>query len=285
MEPGQKVLVIAARQVRLALTDEENTPDLPVSVSWCGAELTHFGRHLGSDQWRDHDTVVVIGREQLPPREAERIARCIWGDDTALPPLDLPGTYVTEERRHDLRHGRAPAVQVQVHPCPRVQTIVELPRERAVGQAVDRLRLIHRKPDRLARVVVLTNLPVPGLTVDELLSLEDVLAGGTAVERALQRMPGGVLPLAPAWLAEHLSDLFPSKRTAERQVAQVPYKPPFGNKYSYCRMAVYTCRGQRRPSRALVRPGVADPRAELARLLKAEVVAFCILPDERPGPQ
>lgn len=279
---GKKVLVVAAKKVRLALTDEENSWDLPISTRWCGAELTHFGRHLGNDQWRDHDTVIVIGREQLPPIEAERLARCIWGDDMEMPPLELPGAFITEKRRHDLRHGQAPAVEVQVHPCPQVQAILELMRECAIGQAIDRLRLIHRPPDRPARVIVLTNLPVPGLTVDELLPLDEVLEGGTTVELALQRMPGGVLPLAPAWLAEHMRPLFSSERTARREVERALDKWPLGNKKIYCRVATYTCHGKRRPSRALVRMDVLDPSAELARLMGKEITKFCLLPGEAP---
>lgn len=272
--PGVKVLVFAARKVRLALTHEEDGPELPISTRWCGAELAHFGRHLGNDQWRDYDTVIIVGREQLPPIVAERKARCIWGDDTKLLPLELSGAYAKEERRHDLRHGRAPAIKVQVHPCPRVQAIAELARERAVAQAVDRLRLIHRAPNKPARVIVLTNLPVPGLTVNELLPLDQVLEGGTAVQRAFRRMPGGVLPLTPAWLFKQFPDLFPSERTARREVARALYKWPLGNKNIYCEVATYTCRGQRRPSRALIGPDVVKPQAQLSRVLQAEIATF-----------
>ncbi|WP_159993652.1 toprim domain-containing protein [Roseomonas sp. 18066] len=278
--PGIKVLVITSREVRLALTGEEDTSDLPISLSWHGATVTHFGRHLGSDQWRDYDTIIVIGREQPPLKHAERTARGIWGDDTQFPPLDLPGTYGSEERRHDLRHGRAPAVKVQVHPCPRVQAIMELTRERGVGQAIDRLRLLFRTPDRPARVIVLTNLPVPGLIVDELLTLDEVLEGGTTVERALRDLPGGVLPLSSAWLSRQLSNLFPSERTARREVEKALYKWPLGNKNIYCEVATYTCPGQRRPSKALIRPDVADPQAQLAGLLKSEITTFRLVRDE-----
>jgi hypothetical protein len=60
------------------------------------------------------------------------------------------------------------AWNITVHPDPRVQEIVEIKRENAMGQAADRLRLIHRDPNYPARVLVVSNLPVPGLVVDEL---------------------------------------------------------------------------------------------------------------------
>jgi hypothetical protein len=159
-----------------------------------------------------------------------------------------------------------------VHPDRRVQQVVEMSRENAMGQGLDRLRLIYRKADRPARVLVVSNLPVPGLVVDRLMTLDDMLAGGTIWERAFARMPGGVLPLSAEWLARSLPDLFTSRRTAEREVGN--YKPPNANRDTYWRMAVYRTAGQRRWSKALIRPDVADARAELIRLLGADVVDF-----------
>ena len=280
-EGGKRVLVMATLPVRRVLTGETDCR-VPVSVPWCGADLSHFGRHLGVDGWRDHDTVIVLGREQLPPLAAERVARAIWADAPGIT-LDLPGEYGREQRRHDIRAGTSPAVTVQAHPDPRVQAVVELRRENAIGQAVDRLRLVHRDPAHPARVIVLTNLPVPGLVVDRLNHLENVLAGGTVMERALARMPGGVLPLSPDWLAVHLPDLVPSRRTAARLVTDL--RVPTGNRDTYCRLALFRAAGQRCPSKALVRPDVAAPRAELERLLGAKLVEFRMVGGEaEPAP-
>ena len=276
---GKPVLIITPLKVRRALTGEEGT--VHPSTVWHGADMTHFGRHLGANGWTDFDTVIVLGREELPPLVAERIARAIYADAPEVT-LDLPGKFGRELRRHDLRTGTAPPVFVRAHPDRRVQQVVEMSRENAMGQGADRLRLIHRDAANPARVVVVSNLPVPGLVVDRLMTLDDALEGGTVWERAFARMPGGVLPLSAEWLAGNLPDLFSSDRTAGRELAKS--KVPNGNRYIYCQVALYRTARQRRWSEALIRPDVADARAELARLLGAEVVDFRMMDGPPPDP-
>jgi hypothetical protein len=46
-----------------------------------GVDVAHFGRLRGLDRYRDHDTIVVAGREQPPPAEVEGLARSLFGDD------------------------------------------------------------------------------------------------------------------------------------------------------------------------------------------------------------
>jgi hypothetical protein len=264
-----QVLAICTKAVRLKLTGESDV-NLATSTKWQGADITHFGRHLGVNTWANFDTVIVAGRLEVPAEVAERQARAIWADTDVM--LDLPGEYGTNLRRHDLRHGVAPAVKVRVHPDPRVQILVEIMRENAMGQGIDRLRLIHRDLARPARVLVMSNLPVPGLTVDELVSKDDMLEGGTIWQRAMARMPDGVLPLSPDWLASNLPDLFGSVRTAKREAEKL--KGPSANRDLYWELALLRKPGQPRHSRALVRSDVTDPKAALERLLGCRLAEF-----------
>ena len=58
------------------------------------------------------------------------------------------------------------------------------------------------------------------------------------------------------------------------------------NRYLYWHLAVYRTAGQRRPSKALIRPDVADARAELTRLLGVGLVDFRMMdspPPDRPA--
>ena len=278
---GKRVLVVAPLQVRRALTGEDGKLD--TYANWCGAELTHFGRHLGVNRWSAFGTVVVVGREELPPVTAERMARAVWCDANVA--LNLTGKFTTALRCHDMRNGQAQAVSVRVHADARVQALVEMSRERAVAQAIDRLRLIHRDPSKPARVIVLSNLPIPGLVVDRLLPLDDALSGGTVWECAMARMPGGVLPLAVNYLAVYMIDLFGSLRSIERNLPDI--KPPLGNidsllpfggLFGEVRFAKYWVAGHKRPSAVLIRNGVSNPRGELERVLGVPVVQF-----EDPG--
>ena len=189
-----------------------------------GVEVAHFGAIRGLDRWKDFDSVIVAGREQMPPREAEAIARCLFGDDPE--PLLLTGEYVPQMRGHRLKDGTRSAVEVQVHPDPRVQAIVEQTREREIEQMVGRLRLVHRA--RPARVFLLTNLPT-ALAVDRLAPWEDVVTPDK-MERAVLR-GAGVLPLSAAELARAHPELWGTANQVDlwrkRKGGQVPIE------YSY----------------------------------------------------
>jgi len=87
----------------------------------------------------DFDTVIIIGREQPAALDVERTARAIWGNAPEVV-LTLPGEYTRKGRRHDLRTGEAGPVIIQEHVDPRVQRVLELCRERQMGQGLDRLR-------------------------------------------------------------------------------------------------------------------------------------------------
>ena len=260
---GRKVLVVATKPVRQALCGELG-PKLPVFAPWLGAELTSHGQFLGVDRWAGFEAVVIVGREQMPPVAAERLARAVYGGSTVR--LNLGGAYVRERRGYDLRHGQAD-VEVHAHPEPLVQKFVELKRELKLAQAIDRLRLIHAD-DRNPVIYILTNVPIPGIVVDRLLTLAEIWVGGTVWERALAAT-GGVVPLIAGWLATNLPDIFGSVRTAERAIAQLRQREKTATwqlEY-YCELAVFFLEGGERQSSALVRAGVADAQARLSTLL------------------
>jgi hypothetical protein len=259
---GKRVLVVTNKPVRRALTGEPEGR-LPVYYPWMGdwCEISHYGVLRGVNRWKAFDVIVVIGREQMPPEVAEGQARAIYANTDVV--LNLPGEYVWERRGFDVRDGFGSA-EVHVHPDPRVQALVELTREQGIGQAIDRLRLIH--PDgRVPEIFVLTDLPIPGLVVDKLVSKDDLFAGGTVWDRALAE-GCGVMLLDKAWLSDNLPGLFHSSATAGREIARLlksitwQYKP-------YCQVILFRREGQRRQSRALVSNAVRDPRAALERLL------------------
>jgi hypothetical protein len=194
--------------VRRAFTGE-TAAKLPISVELDGAVWTHFGRVLGVNDWSDFDVVIVVGREQMPPEAAERVARAVYCDDPDE--LNLTGEYITEVRGHRLASGKLAGVEVAVHPDPRVQGIVERSRERGICQAIDRLRLIHGRPDR--EVIILCDLPLPGIVVDQYVPLREILDGGTRYQRAWEAT--GVLPTGAAHLAAAHPELWRSRNAAK----------------------------------------------------------------------
>jgi hypothetical protein len=128
--------------------------------------------------------MVQIGREQMPPQAAEDIARAIYANASPrlVPSLDFTGKYERMQRR--LYPGSDVLVELDAHREPRIQAVVELKRERASAQNIDRLRLMY--PDeRKVRIEILCNLPLPGIKPDEFLPIDQILSSGTRIERAI----------------------------------------------------------------------------------------------------
>jgi hypothetical protein len=214
-DEGEKVLVVTNLPVRRAFTGETEKK-LPLSVEWGGATWTHYGRVLGVNDWSDYDAVILLGREQMRPTEAEKIARSIYCDSPE--PLNLADAYRKEIRGHRFRDGSRAGVPVDVHPDRRVQAIVERTRERGMCQAIDRLRFIHGRPDR--EIYILCDLPLPGVTIDRYLSLGEILAGGTRYDRAWAAK--GILSNAAADLHQLYPDLWPSAEAAKKWLSRHP---------------------------------------------------------------
>jgi hypothetical protein len=214
-EEGHRVLAVTNLPVRKAFTGETEKK-VPLSIEWGGATWTHYGRVLGVNDWSDYDVVILLGREQMRPSEAEKIARAVYCDSAE--PLQLTGTYQKEIRGHRFRDGSRAGARVDVHPDRRVQAIVERTRERGMCQAIDRMRLIHGRPGR--EIYILCDLPLPGVTIDRYLPLDEILEGGTRYDRAWRAK--GILSTAQADLHQLHPDLWPSAEAAKKWLSRFP---------------------------------------------------------------
>ena len=148
------------------------------------------------DRDRDHDTVIIAGREQPPALGVEAQARALFGDDHTTP-LDLPGEYVTRNGHH-------------AHPDPRCQAILEQCRERETEQAVARLRLVHRTEP--ARVILLSNLPV-ALPVDHRVSWGGIMPSKAETATA---EAAGIELLSASEMARVYPERWPTKAAAKQ---------------------------------------------------------------------
>jgi hypothetical protein len=83
---------------------------VPVSAPSAGADIAHFGNIRGTNEFEDHDVVIILGREQPSPKDAERRAMAIWYDTKeairCLPP-DAKGQaqYPYRLRSYTMRDG------------------------------------------------------------------------------------------------------------------------------------------------------------------------------------
>jgi hypothetical protein len=238
---GARVLVVTYKQAAEGLK-------VPA-----GCAVEWFGNIRGVDRYKHFDTVIVAGREQ-PPMEAQ--ARALFADDAE--PLNLTGGLIEQERTYRMRDGSHATAKVQVHADARVQALLEQVREREMGQAIDRLRLIHRPTP--ARVLVLTNV-VLDVTIDRLTTWKEIMP--TRFEQAAAR--GHAVPLSASELARCFPDLWATAKAAERDELNTPksYIEVLIRKRGYLN-ARYRRAGQRgRPTPALIRSDPENARAAL----------------------
>jgi hypothetical protein len=243
---GQRVLVVTYK----AAAERLKAP--------AGCAVEHFGNIRGIDRYKRFDAVIIAGREQPSTADVEAMARALFADDPE--PLNLFGKLVERERRFRMRDGSDAASVVWVHPDLRVQAVLEQVREREMGQAIDRLRLVHRAVP--ARVIVLSNV-VLDLTVDRLTTWREIMP--TRFERAAAR--GLAVPLSPSELYRCF-DLWLSEEAAKKDLQRTvkgdkPYKEVLMGKCPPL-TARYRRAGQRgRPTPALIRSDAPDARAAL----------------------
>lgn len=158
-----KTLVVTNKPVRCKLTGENPHTALPISGKFGDADIAHFGNIRGSNEFERHDTVIILGRDEPSVRGAEQRAMAIWYDTkepikiiAAAP--DGRVMYPKRHRSYTMRDRSPRGEKISVHPDPRVQAIVEQPREAEMLQAIDRLRLVHSEIRKT--VYILCNIPL-----------------------------------------------------------------------------------------------------------------------------
>jgi hypothetical protein len=106
-----------------------------------------------------------------------------------------------------------PAV-VRAHPDPLVNRILVQKRDAELLQAFGRIRPIHATEPK--RVFLLTSGPIPWVSIDYLVKLDELLPDARASRGPLAGK--GVLPLAPAALVKLLPDEWPTENAAKSWV-------------------------------------------------------------------
>jgi hypothetical protein len=186
------------------------------------AELTHWNALRGRDQWRDCDTLILAGVPTPSPETVERMASALWHGDPkpigTIPP-DRFGRkrYRTDLRLITLADGTTKPIPVDVHMDSRCTLLLDQIRAELM-QGVGRLRLVHRPADKPARLLVLTNYPLP-LPVHELSTWNDVMPDPLAV-----LMARGIVPSAWQDVAAVLSDMIEAEGDRPDQAAMQAFK-------------------------------------------------------------
>jgi len=264
--PGN-ALVIASRKAADKLRADDVAPD---------DIIAHFGKVRGRNQWEDCESVFCLGAESVSVEAIETLARPFMVNDpvpfvSSSGPIDDEWAYKTwpfkASRGRRMRDGTVQAIEVEVHPDPRVQEVLEQVREAEVLQAGDRVRPIFNR-----RTLVFANSLVLDLTYDRIVTHKELVAGGSRVERVFAAL--GLLPLGARDLHTVDRVLFVSPKAAEKALQPSELSTPLSQIVSYLKKGgtySYRLNGQRgSASRALIDTNRhPNPRIALEALLGA----------------
>lgn len=197
---------------------------IPGILDLIKAPALHYGSLVGMDTLKALPLLIVAGRIEPDELAMEGDARALWPDAD----LNLSGAYQQYRTHYTMRDGTAVPAVVRQHPDWRVAACLRQAREEGLIQAIGRGRYIHSTGQR--ELIVACNVPVPGLIVDRLVTMDEILP-----ERrlALSLLAGkGTAPLSAGWLTENLPAVFPKEQAAKDFAAS--FKVEFsGNRYIY----------------------------------------------------
>ena len=198
---------------------EEATPKrnaLPFAVA-------HLGDVRGKDGWKHATGIIVAGRLEPTVDAIEALTRCVFynaPEPLAFLPRDEHGhaRYESEDRAIQMRDGTDVLVPTAIHPDPRCQAVLTQVREAELLQAIARIRPVHRTDANPCEIIVATNIPLPGLMVDEATTWNDL-----SPDRLRRMAIHGVVPDLAADCAAAYPEMFPSP-AAVRQARSRAYR-------------------------------------------------------------
>lgn len=151
----------------------------------------HFGAVRGLDRWRVTPVAIIAGRLRPDAPEVEKVARAIYfADPRPLAYLPAGERYPTITAGIRMGRGGGCAVELEIHPDPLINGVLDQIRRADLEQTVHRLRLVRRTPENRARVLLLTNVPL-NLTVHEATTWEAIMSDVNPASLMLAR---GVVP-------------------------------------------------------------------------------------------
>jgi hypothetical protein len=267
-EAGGRAACILQKDPELLLREEATE-----RLEGAGVELGHFGAVRGLDRWRDVRTLVVVGRTLPAPADVELVAGVLFG--RVVEPVGE--RYPVELVRLEGRAGGFPeAVEVPCHPDRGAEAVRSAVCEGELVQAVGRARAVRRGGDAPLRLLVVGNLPIPGLPPDRLVRWSSLVPGRFDLVGARW----GVIPLSPAALVKAGGwEKVEAARSALRRVDLMGSSPlrehPLKGLTPFSTRWAYRLPGQRgKASLALGQPDAAATREALEVLLGLQLAVL-----------
>ena len=170
----------------------------------------HYNALRGLNSGERQEWLLQIGRNEPDAYSIESQARCWFADE----PDFKPGTVRRGPQMLMDKTGKAVNVTTTQFEDKYCQAMMEQAREAESIQAIDRLRLVHS--DKPKVVFILSNQPLPGITPDHLVKLDDLLLPGRIATVMLrdQAITG------PATMAQRHPDLFKDQQAAKDAMSE-----------------------------------------------------------------
>ena len=139
--------------------------------------VIHFGGFRGTNEFKDYNNIIIVGRSEPPVRSMEHQAAALWYDDDkdiTTVPIDSSGNINYEKRQvaYRMADGSVKSAKVSCHPDERVDKLLRLARDSESTQAIDRLRSVRSAQtgdDAPKTIWLLCNIPLD-ITVTNLLN-------------------------------------------------------------------------------------------------------------------
>jgi hypothetical protein len=212
------VLVVASKSIVLEYFAAAGRDPTQVRSgdSLDGAKWSWFGpATVGTNQFRDFGTVIILGREEPPLAAIEDQARSLFGDASEALQFvgcDQGANYPEVDCSIPLSGGTRRTVLVRSHPDPRVRAVQAQCREAATIQSIGRIRATRAQEPK--QIYILSKVPVPGLLVDRLATWDEVRPNRLVSALSEVALGGGLLRLSAQGLVEDAPDAFNSKAAA-----------------------------------------------------------------------
>ena len=141
-------------------------------------KVAHYGSIRGKDEWKDANSIIVVGRNEPTVDAIERMACALFYDDAENIQFieaeeGKQSKYFPKIKKSIVhRNGNTTEVDYSCHIDARCQMVLMQIREAELTQAVARGRPIHR--NRPLEIIVATNIPVEGMVVDRIINYDDL---------------------------------------------------------------------------------------------------------------
>ena len=193
-------------------------------------KTAHFGNLRGLDQHRQVAGLIVVGRPMPPPADVEQIAGVLTGREIEQ---RVEGWYPTEIVHLVGRDGTVATVEADRHPDKIAEAVRSGICQDELLQAMGRARGVSRTVANPVEVILLGNVPVPGLAPD---TIEQWHA--PSVDDEILARHGAVLEAASDAAAVAGLTLKSVKRRRER-LAPLSYKNYLYEKGANLSLATY----------------------------------------------